>query len=103
MQGLTRSFRARSLQGAGMLLAVAGLAAAGLENVSFGHEHLAGGHAVYHHHLYFGSHEHHDADHDHDHDHEVAAGHHHGELADHDHDDHDHGAPSDHDHEAPVP
>jgi len=50
----------------GMLLGLAGLAAAGWEWVSCGHEHLAGGHAFYHHHLFFGAHEHpHTADHPH--------------------------------------
>jgi len=60
-----------------MLLAVAGLAAGGLESVSFGHDHLENGHASHHHHFYFGSHEHPgtDSDHDHDHDHDRAPHH----------------------------
>jgi hypothetical protein len=53
------------------------LAAAGLENVSFGHQHLSDGHALHHHHFYFGSHEHSGKDSDHHHDHEKAP-HHHG-------------------------
>jgi hypothetical protein len=70
MPGLIRSLRSRSLNafgGAALLLVLAALAAAGLENVSFGHEHLAGGHALHHHHVYFGSHEHPGPDSRHDH------------------------------------
>jgi hypothetical protein len=61
MPRLTRSLRARfvnALGWAGMLLGVTGLAAAGLEKVSFGHEHLAAGHARHHNHLFLGSHDH---------------------------------------------
>ena len=75
MLGLSRSFRARffaTCTMAGMVLGMAGIAAVGVENVSFGHGHLAGEHSVHHRHLYFGPHEH-DADPDHDHDHEVPA------------------------------
>jgi hypothetical protein len=74
--------RSRS-QWAGLLLAVAALASAGLETVSFGHRHVAGGHEFYHRHFFFGAHEHdsdHDADHDadepehhHEHDHRTPA------------------------------
>jgi hypothetical protein len=67
MPGLTRSLRARvfnALSRAGMLLALAGLAALGLENVSSSHGHLSGGHAAFHHHLYSGPHEHHHDDHE---------------------------------------
>jgi len=83
MPDLIRRFRARSLNAlavAAMLLAFLALAAVGLESVSFGHQHLAGGHSLYHHHVFFGSHEHpgtHPGDHDHDHDHEAPARHHH--------------------------
>lgn len=58
MQGLLSGLRARSFQTlAAMLLGIAGLAAVGLESVSFGHVH-DGGCAVHHHHFYVGSHEH---------------------------------------------
>lgn len=78
MPGLIRNLRDRSFAAFGwlaMLLAVAGLTAAGLESISFGHEHLAGGHALHHHHVFLGSHEHgqgHENDHgqEHGHDHE---------------------------------
>jgi len=78
MLRLTRRLRSRSLNalgGAAMLLALVALAAAGLESVSFGHQHLAGGHAHHHHHFYFGPHEHSGTDHDHDHDHGKAPAH----------------------------
>lgn len=58
MDSRTRVFTASSR--AAMLLALAGLAALGLENVSSLHGHLSGGHAAFHHHLYSGPHEHHD-------------------------------------------
>lgn len=65
---------------AGVLFALAGLAAAGLEEISFGHEHVVDGKAFYHHHFHLGEHEHEGSPPDHDHDH-------------HDHDHHDHGSP----------
>ena len=61
MEGLTWSFRARLWRAAGwagMLLGIAGLAAVGLEHVSFGHAHRLWAHVVYHHHVFFGPHEH---------------------------------------------
>lgn len=65
MSRLMRSLRARLFavfSTAGTLLGLAGLAAVGVESVSFGHAHLrahlAAVHAFHHHHLYFGSHEH---------------------------------------------
>ena len=42
----------------GALLGLAGLAAVSVESVSFGHQHLAGGHTLHHHHFFFGPHEH---------------------------------------------
>lgn len=93
MPSLIRNLRARSFDAfcwAAMLLAIAGMASVALENVSFGHQHLAGGHALHHHHVYLGSHEHpdgHEQGQDHGHHHEAPAPHHH----------------DDHDHEAPVP
>lgn len=82
MSSLTRSFRrsSRTRLGAGLLLAWIGLAAAGVEQVSSGHWHLAAEHAEHHSHLYLGAHEHseprhHDDPSDHDrspdHDHEA--------------------------------
>lgn len=92
MPGLIRNFRARSFAPfcwVAMLLVVAGLASVGLESVSFGHEHLADGHAHHHHHVYVGSHEHPgDLDHGHEDDH----GHEHGR---------DHGHPHGQEREAP--
>jgi hypothetical protein len=97
--GLHRIRRARSSMlfwMVGILPALVGLAAVGLEDVSFGHEHVIGGKTVYHHHFHLGAHEHqgaqpgddHDDDHDGDHD------------GDHDHHDHpDHPVP--HHHDAP--
>lgn len=86
MPGLIRNLRARSFDAfcwVAMPLAVAGLASVGLETVSFGHEHLDGGHALHHRHFFLGPHEHPHDDHESDRDHD-----------DHDHDsDHDHGAP----------
>lgn len=41
-----------------MLLCCIGLAAVSMADVTFGHEHLGGGHVVYHFHLHFGPHEH---------------------------------------------
>jgi hypothetical protein len=70
MPGLILRLRSRSLAplgGAAMLLAFAALATVGLENVSFGHGHVAGEHAAHHHHFYLGSHEHPDAQPGHDH------------------------------------
>lgn len=59
MPGLTRPLRARSLAlAAGALLGCAGLAAAGMESLAFGHQHLSDGGSVHHHHLYCGAHEH---------------------------------------------
>ena len=61
MSVLAHSLRARSLDASwatAMVLGVAGLAVAGLETISFGHQHLAGEHAVHHHHFHLGSHEH---------------------------------------------
>ncbi|HEX3531927.1 MAG TPA: hypothetical protein VH988_33125 [Thermoanaerobaculia bacterium] len=92
MPGFHRTARARSailVWAVGALLALAGLATAALEDISFGHEHVVGGQVVYHYHFHLGAHEHPDGDDD-DHD-----GH------DHDHHDHDgdhsipdhHGAP----------
>jgi hypothetical protein len=72
MPGLIRSLRARSLNAfaaAAMLLAFVALTAVGLESVSFGHQHVAGGHSLHHHHVFFESHEHpgtHPDDPDHD-------------------------------------
>jgi hypothetical protein len=71
-----------ALARAATLLALLALAAAGLESVSFGHQHVAGQHHLYHHHVFFGSHEHcgapsdHDHHPDHDHDHGTPAPHH---------------------------
>lgn len=48
----------KSLQTGILLLALTGLVAVGLESVSFGHEHLAAGHDVRHHHVFFGPHDH---------------------------------------------
>jgi hypothetical protein len=82
MRRLSRSLRTRSLDALGWaasLLAILALATAGLESVSFGHQHVAGGHSLYHHHVFFGPHEHCGAPSDHDH------------HPDHDH---DHGAPA---------
>lgn len=76
MPGLIRNLRARpynALRGVAMLLALVALATAGLESISFGHQHLVDGHALLHHHVYLEQHEHHEhpgADHDHDHDHD---------------------------------
>jgi hypothetical protein len=85
MPGSIRSLRARSLGplgGAAMLLAFLALAATGFESISFGHQHLADGQALLHHHFYSGPHEHScaepDSDSDHDHDHGQEAPHHHG-------------------------
>lgn len=81
MPDLTRRLRAlyrRTLWGAAMTLALAGLAVVEVESVSSGHGHLAEEHTTYHHHLYDGPHEHPDA-----------------------HDDHDHEAPAPHDADAP--
>jgi hypothetical protein len=69
-----RSCSLRTLRGAGTALAVAGLLATCAETLSFGHEHLVGGHSLHHSHFFFGDHEHHghddhDGDHDHDHGH----------------------------------
>lgn len=61
MEGLTWSFRARLWRAAGwagVLLGIAGLAAVGLEHVSFGHAHRLWAHVVYHHHVFFSPHEH---------------------------------------------
>lgn len=69
---------------AGLLLGLAGLTGATLENVSFGHVH-AGPQIVHHHHVYDGPHEHH---HEPSHHHEE---HHHSD--DHEHG-HNHGHPS---------
>lgn len=91
MPGLTRRLRAlsrRTLWGAGMMLALTGLATVEMESASFGHAHLADEHTTYHHHIYQGSHEHSEAPHDHGHDQD----HHHGE---------DHEAPDPHDGDAP--
>lgn len=63
-----------------LLLCLIGLAAMGLETVSFGHGHLTGAHASHHNHLYLGAHQHH------------------GVPAGHDHSSHDQGH-----HEAPAP
>jgi len=78
MPRLIRNLRARSFAAVcwlAMLLAVVGMASIALENVSFGHDHLDGGHALHHHHAYLGAHEHPHDDHgeDHDHDHGVPA------------------------------
>jgi len=51
---------------------MAALAAASLQSVSFGHQHLEGD-ALLHHHFYFGAHEHHDHGRDHHHDHGAPA------------------------------
>ena len=61
MAGLSRRFRDPSVKAAlvaGMLLVVAGLTSGGKESTSFGHSHLSHGHTAYHHHVYFGPHEH---------------------------------------------
>lgn len=72
LPSLIRSLRAHALDAfvaAGLLLALAGLAAAGLEGASFGHGHLEQAHerAIHHHHLFLGSHEHPAPPTDHDH------------------------------------
>ena len=67
MPGVTRSLRMGTL-----LVALAGLVAAGLESVSFSHEHLADGLAHRHHHVFFGPHEHPEPEPDH-HDDEAPA------------------------------
>lgn len=63
-----------------MLLAVLALGTAGLESVSFSHQHLAGGDSLYHHHVFLGSHEHPSPTHpdhdDHDPDRGTPAPHH---------------------------
>jgi hypothetical protein len=89
MAGLNRSVRGRPCDGlwaAGILLAVAGLTASGLEDAFSGHVHLMDGSAVHHYHFYLGEHEHHetdpahDPDDDHDHHPEAPAPHHHAPL-----------------------
>lgn len=104
----------------GVLLGIAGLASAGLEDVSFGHVHLVNGHVVHHHHFFLGPHEHpeshpaqadddDDDDDDHDPHSEPAEAHHHG-AGEQDHDDseetqlhhHHHEAPDPHHHHAPL-
>ncbi|MBW8877589.1 MAG: hypothetical protein JF614_21700 [Acidobacteria bacterium] len=80
MPGLSLRTRTRpfdTLWVTGALLGVVGLAAAGLEDVSFGHVHLVDGHVVHHHHFFLGPHEHPEANRPHD-------------LDDDDDDDHDH-------------
>lgn len=71
-----------------MALAAAGLGVAGLESLSFGHEHLAGGEALHHHHVYLGSHGHagghgHGHGHGHEHVREDEHGHSHGHGEEH--------------------
>lgn len=83
MPGLIRNLRARSFAAFGwlaMLLAVAGMASVVLESASFGHEHLDGGHALHHHHVFLGSHGH--AGEGHDDDHGREHGHQHGHPGD---------------------
>lgn len=71
---LTGSRSTRALWLAAMLLSLAGLAAVGLETVSFGHSHRAGSRAPHHSHLYLGAHGHPHAQPDTDNDHhEVPA------------------------------
>lgn len=75
MPGLIRSRRTRfraAFSRAGLLLGLAGLMGATLENVSFGHVH-AGPRIVHHHHVYDGPHEHHQESPHHD-------DHHHGDA-----------------------
>jgi hypothetical protein len=79
MPGLIRNLRARSFAAfcwLAMLLAVAGMASVILERVSFGHEHLAEGHALHHHHVFLGSHGHTG---EHEHGHEDEHGREHGQ------------------------
>lgn len=106
----TRTHTFNTLWVIGVLLGLAGLTSAGLEDVSFGHVHLVNGHVVHHHHFFLGPHEHPDADSplepdddddddDHDPHSEAAEHHHHAEEAE----PHHHEAPEDpHHHHVPL-